>query len=110
MKNIVVIKDPNPDEPVESGKDIVVKELFKGPFRNIVEIRLRNDAKLSRHKATEPITVFCISGSGVFNAGSQMEESLRLRAGTLITLEPGVEHEVLSEPALDIIVTKFTGS
>ncbi|MGE3468117.1 MAG: hypothetical protein AB7J13_14445 [Pyrinomonadaceae bacterium] len=110
MKHIGLIKelDLNAAPTVESDKE--VSELYRGPFRRMVEVRLQNGAVLSRHKADVPITVLCLSGSGTFTAGTDLEDSQDLRAGTLITLEAGIEHEVTAGPSLHIIVTKFTGS
>ena len=91
----------------KSDKDKEVNPLFDGAFRKLVEVRLQNGAVLSRHKANEPITVFCLSRDGGFRAGKDLEDSQTLRPGTLITLEAGVEHEVVADPALHILVTKF---
>ena len=91
-------------------KDKEVSELFDGAFRKLIEVRLQNGAILSRHKAVEPITVFCISGNGVFRAGANLEDELKLSTGTLLTLEAGVEHEVVSEPSLHLLVTKYKSS
>lgn len=110
MKNITLIKDFEPDAMAGIEKDKEVSELFNGPFRKLVEIRLQNGATLSKHKANEPITVFCLSGTGVLKAGADLEDSRNLRPGTLITLEGGVEHEVVADPALHLIVTKFKDS
>ncbi len=110
MKNIQFIKDIDMSAETEMDKDKEVSQLFDGAFRKLVEVRLRNGAVLSRHKANEPITVFCISGTGVFSAGTNLEDSRILRAGTLITLEGGVEHEVTADPELHLIVTKFKDS
>jgi len=92
----------------EKSKD--VKEVFNGDRRLILEVILRKNDKLSKHKAAEPITVLCLSGSGRFLAGPELEESQELRPGTLITLEANVEHEVIAEPAVHILVTKFKES
>lgn len=107
MKIIQHIKDLYPETDIVFEKDTEVRDLFDGPFRKIIEIRLQRGAVLSRHKANEPITVFCVSGTGVFRAGSDLEASQELRTGTLITLQAGVEHEVVADPALHILVTKF---
>jgi len=108
MKHIQLIKDIELNAEFETDKQ--VNQLFDGTFRRIVEVRLQNNAVLSRHKADVPITVLCLSGSGVFTAGTDLEDSQDLRAGTLITLEAGIEHEVTADPSLHILVTKFTGS
>ena len=107
MKYIGLIKDFDLNANAGFENDKQVTELFKGAFRRIVEVRLQNGAVLSRHKADVPITVFCLSGSGIFTAGKDLEDSQELRAGTLITVEAGIEHEVTADPALHIIVTKF---
>lgn len=110
MNHIELIKDIDLKEPTDLQTDKVVSELYRGAFRRIVEVRLQNGAVLSRHKADVPITVLCLSGSGIFTAGTDLEDSQDLRAGTLITLEAGVEHEVTAAPSLHIIVTKFMRS
>ena len=111
VKNIILIKDFDLIPTADSDKDKEVNQLFNGAFRAIIEVRLQNGAILSKHKANEPITVFCLSGKGVFRAGIDLEDSLDLRAGTLLTLEGGgVEHEVVADPALHLIVTKFKDS
>jgi len=110
MKNIQLIKDFDPDGQSEMLKDLEVTQLFSGSFRQLVEVRLRNGAVLSKHKAKEPITVFCLAGTGVFKAGDDLEDSQGLRAGTLITLEADINHEVTAKPDLHLIVTKFKDS
>ena len=107
---ITKIKEFDLGSMPKSDKDKEVDQLFDGAFRKLVAVRLQNGAILSRHKANEPITVLCLSGSGVFLAGKDLEESQPLRAGTLITLEAGVEHEVVAEPDLHILVTRFKAS
>lgn len=110
MKHIEFIKDLHLETTKDFQKDMEVKELFHGPFRRIVEIRMRNSATLSRHKADVPITVLCLSGTGIFRAGSELEEAQDLVTGTLLTLDAGVEHEVLAGPDVHILVTKFLAS
>ncbi len=95
------------DGNVDDTKDKTVEQLYDGAFRRLVEVRLRNNAVLARHHADVPITVYCISGKGVFAAGSDLDEFQELRPGTLVTLEAGVEHEVVAEPEVHILVTKF---
>jgi quercetin dioxygenase-like cupin family protein len=110
MNNIKLIKQLGFGEINGEGGDRELNELFNGPRRRIVEVRLRNGAVLARHHAIEPITVMCLSGKGIFTAGSRLESSQDLRPGTLITLEGGVEHEVSAEPDLHLIVSKFKDS
>jgi quercetin dioxygenase-like cupin family protein len=105
MNNIQLIKEFQQGDGFEGDKQLT--ELYNGPFRRIVEVRLANESVLSRHHAAEPITVYCISGTGVFLAGEELTDSQALRSGTFITLEAGVPHEVRAEPALHLIVSKF---
>jgi quercetin dioxygenase-like cupin family protein len=107
MENIKLLENFGFDEAVAAENDKQLREIFNGSRRRLVEVKLRNNAVLSKHKAHEPITVLCLSGAGVFRAGKDLEDSVNLRAGTLITLEAEVEHEVVAQPELQILVTKF---
>lgn len=107
MRYISLIRDPSTAAGPDGGRDKQVTELFNGPFRRILEIRLQNGAVLARHHAAEPITVYCVSGAGVFKAGTDLDDTQRLDAGSLITLDAGVDHEIAAEPDLTIIVSRF---
>ncbi|MDQ3711017.1 MAG: hypothetical protein M3388_02165 [Acidobacteriota bacterium] len=107
MKSIVLIKNLGLLEISESEKSKEVKKIFSGTRRRLVEVKLRNNEVLTKHKAVEPITILCLAGTGVFRAGADLSEECNLVAGTLITLEGGVEHEVVAQPVLDLLVTKF---
>ena len=89
----------------EKNKDVT--KIFDGERRQIIEVNLRRGEVLSKHKAQEPITVFCLAGNGRFLAGENLKEEIKLSAGVLLTLEGGIEHEVIAEPELKILVTKF---
>ena len=105
--HIKLLKNLELGDVSESEKNKQVKELFNGTRRRLVEVKLRNNETLSKHKAVEPITVLCLAGTGVFRAGADLSDEQKLVAGTLITLESGVEHSVEALPALDLLVTKF---
>ena len=92
---------------IKSVKNKEVHELFNGVRRRMIEIKLRENAVLTRHRAPEPISVLCLSGRGVFRAGANLEEKLALSAGVLLTLEAGIEHEVAAEPEIQILITRF---
>lgn len=87
-----------------------VRQWFKGPGRQILEVRLNKGAILTRHKAAVPITVLCYAGSGSFFAGPTLESSMELVPGTLITVEAGVEHEIIAKDCLHLVVSQFTGN
>lgn len=107
MKYINALAELGSELPFGEGREMEVRELFNGPRRRVLDIRLRNSAVLKRHKAAEPITVQCVSGSGTFRAGPELEESIEFRPGTLITLEPDIDHEAAANPELHILVTRF---
>lgn len=105
MNTIHLIEEFQQTEDFDGNKQLT--ELYNGPFRRIVEVRLKNGGVLARHNAAEPITVFCVSGAGLFLAGDDLSELQAMQTGTFITLEAGVVHEVRAEPALHLIVSKF---
>lgn len=107
MNNIAGIVQLSLEDHEALDKDKHVVQIFEGARRKLVEVRLRNGAILTKHRAAEPITVLCLSGSGVFRAGPELEDEQKLVAGTLVTLESEVEHEVAADPEVHILVTKF---
>ena len=107
MNSITLLQNFELGTMSASAESKKVNEIFNGSMRRIVEVKLFNNDILSKHKAKEPITVFCLSGKGVFRAGKDLEDSQDLQAGTLITLESEVEHEVVAAPELHLLVTKF---
>jgi quercetin dioxygenase-like cupin family protein len=107
MNNIQVLKNFEFGKVADGEKSKEVKEIFNGSRRRLVSVELRNSEVLSKHKANEPITIFCLAGSGTFWAGKDLEDEQKLVAGTLITLEGGIEHEVVAEPSISLLVTKF---
>ena len=107
MKNIESVIDLSSGRPWLQEGDKQVKEVFSGERRQLLEIRLRNGAVLTKHKAAEPITVLCLDGSGTFSAGADLEESQKMTAGTLVTLKAEVLHELAAQPEIRILVTKF---
>ena len=95
------------DQTTIDEGDKSVQQIFNGPRRQLLEIKLQNGAVLTKHRANEPITVLCLAGSGRFMAGEDLEESQKMRVGTLVTLEAGILHEVAAEPEIHILVSKF---
>lgn len=107
MKNIELLANFELNKIADGEKLKDVKKIFDGTRRQIISVVLRGGEMLSKHKANEPITVFCLAGRGTFRAGKDLEEEQKLVAGTLLTLEGGIEHEVVAEPEIHILVTKF---
>lgn len=107
MNSITLLQNFKLGEMSDSAEQKKLNELFNGSMRRIVEVKLFNNDILSKHKAKEPITVFCLSGKGIFRAGKDLEDVQDLQTGTLITLEAEIEHEVSAVPELHLLVTKF---
>jgi len=110
MKYIELLENFNLNKIAGSEKSKVVKKVFDGTRRQIISIELHHNEMLSKHKANEPITVFCLAGNGTFRAGEDLEDEQKLVAGTLLTLEAEVAHEVVAEPDIHILVMKFKGA
>jgi quercetin dioxygenase-like cupin family protein len=107
MENIEFIKRFELGGEVETEKNVQAQQIYKGTRRQIMEIKLRHNAVLSKHKAAQPITIFCLAGKGKFLAGEDLGEELILETGTLITLDAETEHGAIAEPELHLLVTKF---
>lgn len=93
----------------ESGEPMV-KEVFNGPRRRPVRVALAAGETLKRHHAAEPIAVLCVSGEGDFLAGTDLEDTVHLSPGTLLTLEQEIDHEVRAKSEMVLLVTKFKGA
>jgi quercetin dioxygenase-like cupin family protein len=91
---------------IEPGTDKQVVSLFTGPGRKLVQIVLRNGATLEAHKAPVPITIHCVAGTGTLTVSGQ--PAVALKPGVLVTLEPGVVHEILAVPSVSVLLTQFT--
>lgn len=107
MKHITHISDLGFGDGPETESGLQAEQLFDGPFRSMLHIKMSAGAILKKHKAAVPITVLCLSGDGVFRAGTDLEDSQPLTQGTLITLEAEVEHEAVAGSGLHLLVTKF---
>lgn len=94
----------------DDDKDLVVEKLADNDICAVIVISLKNGGVLAKHRAAEPITVLCFSGKAEFRAGPGLQESTELAEGSLISLEPGIEHSVTALPEARIIVTKFKNS
>lgn len=88
------------------GQNKQVEVLFEGPRRKLVQITLRKEAILESHSAPEPITIQCLSGKGLLIVGDK-KESVQLQPGVLVTIEPNIMHEIRSQPAVSVLLTRF---
>ena len=91
---------------IAPGTDRQVVPLFTGPRRTLVQIPLRNEATLAAHKAPVPITIHCVAGGGTLTVSDQ--PAVPLKPGVLVTIEPGVVHEIVASPSVSILLTQFT--
>ncbi len=107
METLKLLEKFNLGGRIEAAKNKEVRELYNGARRRLLDIKLTENAVLTKHKAAEPITVLCLAGSGVFRAGENLDEELELSAGVLLTLDAGIEHEVAAAPEIHILVTRF---
>ena len=108
MKSIELIEKFNLGEPLSGGGSAKqVREIYNGARRRMIEVKLSGNAVLTKHRSAEPISVLCLAGEGVFRAGTELEDRLELSPGVLLTLEGGIEHEVVAAPDIHILVTKF---
>ena len=62
MKTLELIEKFNIGEPLSGGKSKQVREIYNGTKRRMVEVKLSENAVLSKHKAAEPISVLCLCG------------------------------------------------
>ena len=90
-----------------SEKDVAASELINDENRRVLAISIRGGSALKRHRAAEPITVLCTAGEGTFRAGAELEEAIEIGPGTLLTLDPEIDHEVEAATDVRIIVTRF---
>jgi quercetin dioxygenase-like cupin family protein len=93
---------------IGAGKDRQVEPLFESVRRKLIQITLRNGATLARHSAPVPITIQAIAGSGTLYIG-ELREEVALLPGALVTIEPGIVHEIEAQPAVSILLTMFPG-
>ncbi len=93
---------------IGEGKDRQVELLFESMRRKLIQITLRNGAVLARHSAPVPITIQCIAGAGNLYIG-EAREVVELVPATLVTIEPGIVHEILAQPTVSILLTLFPG-
>ena len=93
---------------IEKGEPLEKALLFKGEKRIIAQVTLREGKSLGMHTEHIPFLVYAISGKGELILGEN-EKIIVLKAGTLVTVESGIAHDVVAKPELSILVIKLTG-
>ena len=98
----------NFENEIGDGKDKEVKMLFEGERRKIAQLTLRNETRLESHSVEEPFILQCIAGKGelIIDDG-ETAESIELLPGTYITVEANVVHDVVSQPAISILLIRL---
>ena len=98
----------NFDTEIGDGEDKEVKILFEGERRKIAQLTLRNETPLGPHSVKEPFILQCIAGKGELIIGDgENAESIELLPGTFVTVEANVMHDVVSQPAILIILIRL---
>ncbi len=93
---------------IGEGKDKEIKVLFEGELRKIVQLTLRNETSLQSHSVEEPFILQCLAGNGELIIGDgETAESIELLPGTYVTVEANVIHDVVSQPAISILLIRF---
>ena len=90
---------------IEEGKEIEKNILLKDEENVIAQITLRDGKSLGMHSEDGAFWVFATAGSGdlVF----ENDRIVKLEPGKLITVKPGVPHDVVAKPEVSIMVIKF---
>ena len=107
MEDLITAKRIPLDETKPPDLSITMTEILENEDCRILAVKMWDGAVLKRHHANVPITVLCLSGSGIFKAGSDLEEQRLLQPGVLLSLPAFIEHEVAPTPELVIVVTKY---
>ncbi len=107
MKNINTVFELGNFASEQLEKDVTANELLNDDRRRVINIMLRAGSRLKRHNAAEPITVLCLSGTGTFHAGAELDETQEMQPGTLIALDPSIDHEVAATTAMSFLVSRF---
>ena len=96
------------ENKIGDGKDKEVNMLFKGERRKIVQLTLRNEMRLEQHSVKEPFILQCIAGKGELIIGDgETAESIELLPGAFVTVEANVMHDVVSQPAISILLIRI---
>ena len=98
----------NYSKTIEDGKPLSKKMLDKGDKRIIAEVTLRDGKGLGVHTEETPFMVYGIAGKGELILGDK-EKSITIEPGVLVTVETGVDHDVIATPNLSILVFKLIG-
>jgi quercetin dioxygenase-like cupin family protein len=107
MNDLITTFKLDTEPIVIAANDVNFREVWNDSHSVGVELKIRAGAVLARHSALQPIKVLCLSGSGRFTAGEQLENAAALVSGTVVAIEAAIPHEVSADSELHLLVTKF---
>lgn len=107
MTQIKVIKQIELNDELAFQCEKQIKEIYSEKLYSLIEVNLIKNAKFSKHKAKETITILCLSGNAELSVGKELKEKQVITAGTLIALEAELEHEVFALTNLRLLITKY---
>jgi mannose-6-phosphate isomerase-like protein (cupin superfamily) len=90
---------------IDKGDSLEKNILLKDQENLIGQFTLRNGKSLGMHTDNNAFWVYAIAGSGdlVF----ENDRIVKLEPGKLVTVKPGVPHDVIAKPEVSIMVIKF---
>lgn len=91
---------------IEDGKPLEKNLLLKSDENIIANVTLRDGKSLGVHTEKNAFWVAATAGSGQLILGEN-EKVIELTPGTIVTVKPGIPHDVVAKPDLSILVIKF---
>jgi len=91
---------------IEGGKPLEKDLLFKSGKNIIANVTLRDGKALGVHTEKNAFWVIATAGKGKLVLGDN-EEMIELKPGVMVTVKPGIPHDVVAKPNLSILVVKF---
>lgn len=107
MNDLITIFNLDAEPIAEGGREVNFREVWNDSQSIGIDLKIRAGSVLARHSAMQPIKVLCLSGSGRFTAGDNLDSVAALTCGTVVAIEAAIPHEVSADSELHLLVTKF---
>jgi quercetin dioxygenase-like cupin family protein len=91
---------------INDGHPIEKNLLLKGENNIVANVTLRDNKSMGVHTEKNAFWVITTAGSGKLILGDN-EKTIELKPGVMVTVKPGIPHDVLADPNLSILVVKF---
>ncbi len=91
---------------IEEGKTLEKNLLLKNEKNVIANVTLRENKAMGVHTEKNAFWVIATAGNGKLVLGKN-EKIIDLTPGIMVTVKPGIPHDVIAEPELSILVIKF---